>query len=200
MKPSNIFFIALFVLAVLFLWNWKCNPKETVVRIVTVYKKSRDTVFVEKPNLVKEVRVEVPVRVPVYITRVEEGRTRVDTFWKPLDTSETVRDYFTLRSYSDTGRVEYGLVVANYEVFRNRSQNFQLITDLKIPEITKTVEIKRSRFLIGGDIYGDPGPTGAGVNIGFQNKKGRVVSLGVLKLDKYPTQYRAGFFIPVFSK
>lgn len=191
-------FGGLVFLAVLFLWNWKCKKGEAVVRVDTVWKHSRDTLFVATPNLVKETRVEVPVRVPVYITRVEEGRTRVDTFYKPLDTAETVRDYFTIRSYSDTGRVEYGLVVANYEVFKNRAQNFQLITDLKIPEVTKTVEIKRSRFLIGGDIYGDPGPTGAGVNIGFQNKKGRVVSLGVLKVNNYPTQYRAGFFIPVF--
>ena len=85
-----------------------------------------------------------------------------------IDTAAILTDYYAKVFYRDTSKTKYGNVIIEDTVTRNRIAARRVLTDFKIPEITKTITEKPKRFGIGVQ-------AGYGV---FNNKPSPYVGVG----------------------
>lgn len=164
------------VLAIFYFLN-KCNcsfgEHETEVRIDTVFVnvKTIDTVYV--PKLVKETWY-----VPKTDT-ITEYETKI--IITKVDTAAILKDYRTIREYSDVQKIQYGTVTIKDRVKENKILSRNLIVNQKLPEITKTVTIKeekRNQIYGGLNLLSDGKELLPGLSAMFKNKKDKAFEVG----------------------
>jgi hypothetical protein len=136
------------------------KPPKVETKIDTVYVYVRDST-----------KWYVPVPEVVVITKPG----RIDSFIAydkiiVRDTVEVMNDYYSKVYYSDTTQTKYGSVVIQDTVTQNRIAARRVLTDFKIPEITKTIYPKKTRWSIGpqvgyGFTYNKPSPY---IGVGLQ--------------------------------
>lgn len=132
----NIILTVLLCIAVLIIYDFKCNGKKpkNVIKTDTVvtYITQVDTFYRTKLK-------------PVY-------RTHVDTF-KRIDTVSIIKEYNTLNVYSDTLSDSNYKVVILDTLFRNSiySRTAQVSITHKNTIVTNTI-LPRSQWLVGGQV------------------------------------------------
>lgn len=172
--------IALCIVIMVILLSKSCGKKESEPNQTTVY----DTIY-------KQERLDT-IYTPKLLTRyLRPDAPKVFEKWdtlyieqlKDVDTSEILRDYNSFLIYKDTVRNKYGYVVINDTLTMNRIVSRGVITELKVPEVTKTVTLsqpKRAALFIGGGVFGNQKDLAAGydVNVAFKTRGDKIIEIG----------------------
>lgn len=151
------------------------KPEPTIV-YKTIYKHERlDTIYTPK-LLTRYLRPNAPKIFEKWDTLYIEQVMDVDT-------AEILRDYNSYLIYKDTVKNKYGYVVINDTVSRNRILSRGVTTELRIPEVTKTITLtqpKRAALFIGGGIFGNQKDLAAGynVNLALKTRKDKMIEVG----------------------
>lgn len=200
MKFSNIFTavkdVAIIILLLLFLYEWSCNkPKGGDSKTVTTIIHD-STAYHPVPESFSR-QESIPVSVPVYITiPPQNGQPgRIDTFYKPLDSLEVVKAFFTSHYYTDTAHFQYGDVYVKNKTYMNRLDSQQIVANFSIPQTIKN----KGQVYAGFDLLGRNN-FGIGGNIAYKTKRDKIYQVGVMKLQGVPLIYQGGFKILITFK
>ena len=156
MKDKLIIAAALIILiAVVCTCNRCWVPRQPEVRTDTVYVSVHDTT----PWYTPSITVIQGGQIPEESTKAQGIRykVRVDSFIAyekvfiktKVDTAAILTDYYAKVFYRDTVKNDYGHVIIEDSVTQNRIAARRVLTDFKIPEITKTITEKPKRFGVG---------------------------------------------------
>lgn len=172
----------------------KKNQQDTVsVRIDTVYiPVKNDTVY--QP---------IPVVKYQYITR-----TRIDTLTEfevhiePADTAGILREYHSTYVYSDTQKIQYGNIVINDTVTRNKIVKRGFQSNLNIPVITKEVVLTQPKRTIGyfgisGLGNGNQPVYALGADFSLKLKNDKIYGIGAMFTRDNQMFYKAEFKMPI---
>ena len=133
-----------------------CWVPRVETRTDTVYVHTVDSTSWYRPQIttIQGGAIQAPARVRVdSFTVFEKGEIRYVPV--PADTAAILADYFARVYYSDTTQTKYGTVIIQDTVTQNRIAARRVITDFKIPEITKTSTPKHRPWSIGPQVgYG----------------------------------------------
>lgn len=162
MKDKLIIAAALIILiAVVATCNkcWVGPASET--KTDTVYVQVKDSTDWYRPEVTVIVGGQIPgkpqpVRVDSFIVYEKVPEYIVDTVL-------VLNDFYSKIYYSDTTKTKYGNIVVQDTVTQNRIAARRVLTDFKIPEITKTIIPKDKKWGIGfqggyGLLNGKPSP------------------------------------------
>jgi hypothetical protein len=205
MKNQAIYFkygtiLIIFVVLLLLFRGCICNKKKEIkseVEIVTTH----DTLWRE--SKIDTVYKPVPVSVikPKTITIHDTLET---SEYIAVDTAAILRDYYSTANYSDTQHITQGTIVINDAVTKNRIASRNLITNLLIPEVTKTITItekypRRVVFFVGGELAGNKTYPiwGVGASAGLQFKNLKTYSVGYMINQDGNPLYSFRFAIPI---
>lgn len=122
----------------------------------------------------------------------------------PVDTAAILQDYYSTAHYSDTQHIPQGTIVINDAVTKNRIASRNLIADLQIPTITKTVTIteqypRRVVLYAGGGLFGNQTTPIWGIegNLGIQFKNLKMYSVGYMINKTGDPLYTFRFALPL---
>ncbi len=166
------------LLTILLLYKCGCCGNKCVeipkARIDTVNKTVTDTITTYVPKIVKITSHSIDTFI------------KYETTYLTIDTPKLIKDYFSVREYSDTQKIRYGKAVINDRIYMNRNIGRNLIIDQQIPEITKTViefkevpEKKRNQIYAGISLISDSRQLIPGVSALFKNKRDNIIESGV---------------------
>lgn len=148
MKDKLIIALALFILIAFVATCNKCwvGPAPEV-KTDTVYVHVKDSTAWYRPEVSVIVGGQIPgkpqpARVDSFIVYEKVPEYRVDTVL-------VLNDFYSKVYYSDTTKTKYGNIVVQDTVTQNRIAARRVLTDFKIPEITKTIVPKDKRWGIG---------------------------------------------------
>lgn len=187
MKQSkNIFILALVVIIIFLLFKYCNGSRDTIVKETIKY----DTTWVT----LKGDTVYKPVVKNHYLPGENQIFEKWDTlYWVgEVDTAEIINNYFSYNTYSDTVKNKYGKIIINDTLSRNQIQSRGVITDLKVPEVTKTIERtildKRVQLYAEFGLLGNTKDLASGVDVGLslKTKNDRMVGIG------YETLFNGG--------
>ena len=177
MKAKDIIILALVVALIILLLKY-CGPGGTTVESVKI-----DTVFVE----VKQDTIYIPDIDTVYRPgKAPKALEKWDTLYvegfTEVDTATILRDYHSFYMYSDTLKNKYGYVLVKDTISRNKILGRGVITDLLIPEVTKTITLikpPRNQVYYGGGLFGSQKDAlqGYEVNLSLKHKTDQIVEL-----------------------
>lgn len=205
MKNGPIYFkwsviLIIFIVVIFLLRGCFCNEnkkdtpitKETV-RIDTFWRDSKiDTQYF--PKVVKAIP---PKIITVY-------DTLESTEYKNVDTAAILNDFYTIKEYRDTQRIAQGIIIINDDVQQNKIINRWLQTDLRIPEVTKTITIterypRKVVFFLGGGLAGNKQTPFWGVegNASIQFKNLKTYSAGYMLTKTGDPLYTFRLSIPI---
>ena len=131
-----------------------CNrcwiPHQPEVRTDTVYISVKDSTNWHRPNITVIEGGQIPTEKTTYKVRVDSF-IAYEKVYVPvkIDTAAILTDYYAKVFYRDTSKTKYGSVIIEDSVTQNRIAARRVLTDFKIPEITKTITEKPKRFSLG---------------------------------------------------
>lgn len=199
--PYRIIWTAIIAVVIFFfVRSCKCNHGEatTSVRVDTVWAVIKgDTVYQPKPYTIT---VQIPGK-EIVVTKTDTLET-FETI--PTDTAKILERYYQKVFYSDTLHNQYGKIVVDDSVTTNRITSRKVTTDLKIPEVTKTITItqKRNVVYIGANVLSSlESPVVAlGGDLTFKNKSDRQFSIGAFATKEGKMYYSFGYKAPIRLK
>lgn len=153
MKGKDIIILGMLIVIIILLLKY-CGKGGTIVESVKY-----DTLWVE----VKADTQYVPEIVNHYLPgkapkELEKWDTLYIEGYTEVDTQAILRDYHSFNLYSDTLKNKYGYVLVKDTISRNKILGRGVTTDLKIPEVTKTITLMkppRNQVYIGGGLFGN---------------------------------------------
>jgi hypothetical protein len=171
MKDKLIIAAGLIILLAVVATCNRCWVRPVDTKTDTVYISVKDSTAWYRPSVTAIIGAQIPtintvVRVDSFIA-YETVPVYVNA---NIDTLAILKDYFAKVYYSDTTKTKYGNVIIQDTVSQNRIGARRVLTDFKIPEITKTIYPKSSRISIGvqagyGFTNNKPSPyMGVGIN------------------------------------
>lgn len=189
-------------LIVLFFYRGCNRPIEKIVE-------KKVEVFVPgKPVIVKET---VPVirNVPgkekiITVENLVFREGRVDTVYKEANVDNVVNDYFVIREYADTFKIQldndttdYGNIYTTAQVSENKLNLHNAFVSLNIKERIKEVPVKKKAifYLEFEGLGNKTGFTGAGAGAALKLKNDWIYRAGAIRLGE--THYKAGLSIPI---
>lgn len=151
-----------------------------------------DTMYVPVPQ-----KVTNTIYTPLYRTDTLEI-----TEVLPADTAAILNRFYQKVYYSDTQSItDYGRVIINDTVYRNRITSRRLQTDFRIPNTNTTVTIEKKRNVVymGASLVGTPlAPLYAvGGDLSLKTKDDRLYSVGAFTTKNGAIYYQAGFKAPI---
>lgn len=191
MKKERFFWIGAIAVLLVIIFIQKCSkkpcPEVVKIKIDTAWRPAKDTSAWHKPVphslTIKGGKLKFTNSDDVIIPM--NGTKEDFTIIAETDTAAQIDDYNSIYYYSDTNKVKYGQVVINDTITRNRIKNRQVIADLSIPEIIKTITLSqpsKAQFYIGIDAVGSRQypVTMAGASILFKTKKDALYRVGAM--------------------
>lgn len=170
MKNERYFWLGAIAVLIVIIFIQRCSkkpcPDVVGVKTDTTRLMIKDTTAWHKPVPINKISSKVqPVQ------RSSSNGTKEDyTIIAETDTAAILNDYNAIYVYSDTNAVRYGDIIINDTISQNKIKNRQVITNLFIPEVTKTVTLsqpKKAQLYAGinfGATMKDPfGIAGAGL-------------------------------------
>jgi hypothetical protein len=143
MTRSNLFLSICLLAAILlliFTKGCKCNGgggKETI-KYDTVYKEVKgDTTYVPKIDTI--IKSTTRVKTDFHFDTLYVDQEII----KDVDTLAILKDFYSKVIYKDTQIIQYGKIIIQDTITKNRIASRKLSYDLKIPEITKTVTLTK---------------------------------------------------------
>lgn len=148
----------------------------------------------------------------VYVPKVQ---TITNTFYKPVYRTDTLESFEVLPAdtatiiarfwqkayYSDTQTHQYGNIIIQDTVYKNRIASRRLITNFKIPEVTNTITVKQNKNVVyvGLNAVGSAeAPLYAvGGDISLKSRNDKIYSVGAFTTKEGKVFYQAGFKVPV---
>jgi hypothetical protein len=194
MKPNErqFYFGIIAVLTIIILFLQMCKGKKDCPEITTVIKS--DTVYIHKTDTTTIYKPK-----PVLIVRNDTIFKEDTLYWVEVehaDTAAILRDYFATRFYSDSQAVQYGNVIINDSVSRNRITSRKVITDFNFPVVTNTVTVekKHSQLYLGFSFTGNKVHPiyGFGGDLMLKTKRDRIYEIGALYIAEADIFYRFG--------
>lgn len=165
----------------------KCPPMPVIVeKTDTAWRDHMDTITQYTPQVTKY----IPVTKTIYKTD-----SIVEYELVNVDTSEILKDYFATRYYSDTQSVQYGKIVINDSVTKNRIASRSIILNQLIPEVTKTVTVRdkqRNQIYFGLSGAGNNDNIYAGASLMLKTRRDFIVEGGALLGNKGDLIYQGG--------
>jgi hypothetical protein len=130
------------------------------------------------------VKVETPVYVPKWRTRVDTvPEFETDSFYRSIDTSAILKDYYSKYAYQDTVQVDtFGNIVISDTITKNYIIARKVQSNLEIPEITieKTIYLNSREWYAGVEVVGSPRRLGyIGGEVLYRTKKRKVIGMGI---------------------
>lgn len=182
-QGKNIFIL---IIAGILIWLLldKCSGKKGQVVIKETIK--IDTAWVT----IKGDTSYVPVIKNHYLPSENIIFEKWDTLYQLeyVDTAEILKDYFSFNTYSDTLKNQYGYILVDDTISRNQILSRGVKTDLKVPEVTKTITRtildKRVQLYAAFGLLGNSKDLASGAELEFllKTKNDRMVGLGYEKL------------------
>ena len=156
-----------------------------IIYFSTQNKPDVEKVKIKKTIEIIPVKVETPVYVPKWRTKVEtitETEIDIDTFYTPIDTNEILKDYYSKYAYQDTIKIDtFGNIVISDTITKNYIIARKIQSNLKIPKIT----IEKTTYLNNRELYAGIGLVGGtnqisyiGAEMLYKNKKGKAIGIG----------------------
>jgi hypothetical protein len=145
---SNLFLSTCLLAAILlliFTKGCKCNGGDgkTTIKYGTVYKQVKgETVYIPKIDTI------------IKSTTRTKTDFHFDTLYidqeiiKDVDTVAILKDFYSKVIYKDTQTIQYGKIIIQDTITKNRIASRKLSYDLKIPEITKTVTLTKPQRVV----------------------------------------------------
>lgn len=153
MKVKDVIILALLIVLVIFFLKY-CGKGGTIVESVKY-----DTVWVQEKKDTQYIPFETVVYKP---GKAPKALEKWDTLYiegvTEVDTAAILQDYHSFHLYSDTLKNKYGYVLVNDTISRNKILGRGVTTDLKVPEVTKTITLvkpPRNQVYIGGGLFGN---------------------------------------------
>ena len=120
----------------------------------------------------------------------------------PADTAAILNRFYQKVFYSDTQSItDYGKIIIQDTVYRNRITARRLQTDFRIPNTNTTVTIERKRNVVymGANVVGTPlAPLYAiGGDLSIKAKDDRIYTVGAFTTKNGTIYYQAGFKAPI---
>ena len=119
----------------------------------------------------------------------------------PTDTAAIVERFYQKVFYSDTQNIKYGKVIIDDTVYKNRIASRRVVTDIKIPEVTNTVTLKKKKNIVyvGISAMGSmESPLYAvGGDLSLKTKTDRMYSVGAYTTKDGKIYYAAGYKAPI---
>ena len=165
-----------------------------IIYFSTQNKPDVEKVKIKKTIEIIPVKVETPVYVPKWRTKVEtitETEIDIDTFYTPIDTNEILKDYYSKYAYQDTIKIDtFGNIVISDTITKNYIIARKIQSNLKIPKIT----IEKTTYLNNRELYAGIGLVGGtnqisyiGAEMLYKNKKGKAIGIGAgVNQDLFP--------------
>lgn len=189
--------IGLIILCFLFrgcICHHPSNPiPAPIVKTDTIWRTQKtDTFYQPVPY---QVKVSVPKPYKVH-------DTLETTEYIPVDSAAILKDYLSTAYYKDTARVEYGYIVINDEVTKNRISSRKVITNINTPITTKTITLakpKRTVLYFNVGLFGDKTTPLFGVESGFslKLKNDKIWGAKAMLYDKGNLLYGLTLGIPI---
>lgn len=156
-----------------------------IIYFSTQNKPDVEKVKIKKTIEIIPVKVETPVYVPKWRTKVEtitETEIDIDTFYTPIDTNEILKDYYSKYAYQDTIKIDtFGNIVISDTITKNYIIARKIQSNLEIPKIT----IEKTTYLNNKELYAGIGLVGGtnqisyiGAEMLYKNKKGKAIGIG----------------------
>lgn len=123
-----------------------------------------------------------------------------------IDTAQSLREYYSVKEYSDTQYVQYGRVIISDKISTNKIISRLFETDFSIPEVTTTTIVprkKRNLLFINAGIWGNQQSPLWGIETGlsFQTKKNdRVYSINGMLNKSGDVLYNFRIQIPLKTR
>lgn len=181
---------------------FSCNKgRDTVsVRVDTLYLPAKiDTHYVPQPY-------KVVVYKPVLKFRTDtiEYHDGIDVFYLDAD-SVGAEQYYSVKYYSDTVKIDYGTAVIEDTVTQNQIAGRGVRTTMKIPMLTKTVTLfqpKRNIVYLGFSGTGSKQNFfySIGTDISLKTKNDRMYTAGVNLTRDNQLLYQGGVKFPIRLK
>jgi len=165
-----------------------------IIYFSTQNKPDVEKVKIKKTIEIIPVKVETPVYVPKWRTKVEtitETKIDIDTFYTPIDTNEILKDYYSKYAYQDTIKIDtFGNIVISDTITKNYIIARKIQSNLEIPKIT----IEKTTYLNNRELYAGIGLVGGtnqisyiGAEMLYKNKKGKAIGIGAgVNQDLFP--------------
>jgi len=165
-----------------------------IIYFSTQNKPDVEKVKIKKTIEIIPVKVETPVYVPKWRTKVEtitETEIDIDTFYTPIDTNEILKDYYSKYAYQDTIKIDtFGNIVISDTITKNYIIARKIQSNLEIPKIT----IEKTTYLNNRELYAGIGLVGGtnqisyiGAEMLYKNKKGKAIGIGAgVNQDLFP--------------
>ena len=155
-----------------------------IIYLLTLDKTQEERIEIKKTIKKIPVKVETPVYIPKWRTRVDTiPEFETDTFYRSIDTSEILKDYYSKYAYQDTVQVDtFGNIVISDTITKNYIIARKVQSNLKIPEITieKTIYLNNREWYAGVGVVGSPRQLGyIGGEIIYRIKKRKAIGVGV---------------------
>lgn len=169
----------------------KTDTISTKVDTVWVIERG-DTMYVPIPQ-----KVTNTIYTPLYKTDTLEI-----TEVLPADTAAILNRFYQKVFYSDTQSItDYGKIIIQDTVYRNRITARRLQTDFRIPNTNTTITIEKKRNVVymGANVVGTPlAPLYAiGGDLSIKAKDDRIYSVGAFTTKNGTIYYQAGFKAPI---
>lgn len=194
--------IALMAIVIFFLRACKgkapCPDQTKVVRV--------DTVYIPHDTSSGWIHPE-----PVTITKWKHDTLEVtgETITKYLpaniDTMAILKDYFATRFYKDSAHTDYGWLYLEDSISQNRITSRKWASKMKVPIVTKTVEVlakPKNQFYGGLIAQGSTASplNGFGLGLMLKTKSDKVYQLGALKSVDGGTFFQVSTYFKISFK
>lgn len=197
-----LFYVLAAIVLIIIVRRCACGPSDPPV----IEKKIIDTVYIytkkDTMYVPKEIKVVQTQYVPKYITDTLEIR---EVVFKNVDTAKILRDYYAARFYSDTQKIDYGKIIINDRISRNRIIGRRLVVEQNIPVVEKTItlkEKKRNVLYAGLSVVGneDDFVHAIGADLGMKLKNDKFVGVGIKSIRNGTLYYEAQLKFPIRLK
>ncbi len=160
-----------------------------------------DTVYVPKPFTITNTRTNTVYK-PFYRTDTLEISEVL-----PTDTAAILARFYQKAFYQDTVSKKdttlrkYGFVIVADSIHQNRITSRRVITSLKIPEVTNTITLVKSKPVVymGATVMGTPAsPVYAiGGDLSLKSVNGKMYSIGAMSTKQGAMYYTGSLRVPI---
>lgn len=191
---GNISNLVIAILIILLLIK-TCGSKNPTQKIITTIKTTI------KWDTIKD---SIPTYIPKYYKKIITIK-ETDTFWRNVDTSFILKDYFASYIYKDSSVNDSVKIYVNDTITKNKIKSRNINYLIKYPTITTTITnniyINDREFYIGGEL----GSTTTNLNhilagISFKTKKYTIYNLGVGLTNDFQPLIKGGIYRKIGKK
>lgn len=191
---GNISNLVIAILIILLLIN-TCgkNPTKSHVKTITKTTIKWDTI-----------KDSIPTYIPKYYKKIITIK-ETDTFWRNVDTSFILKDYFASYIYKDSSINDSIKIYINDTITQNkiksRNVNYLIKYHTITTTITNNIYLNNREFYVGGEL----GFTTTNLNhilagILFKTKKSTIYNLGVGLTNDFQPLIKGGFYKKIGKK